>query len=294
MTRVEAFVEKLRAKTPLSDDVVDAELVFSEIPAKKVPETIPQPPAELRETALANLVELVLKNQPRLNYLARQPVMQRELIPRLLGIALAGYAAFGVVLAMLFCLAGIWPELNSLAAWLEGGCNGPLVTFEATTGVWTHWLDGSALHLILAYSIGMCAAIGVCLPSFYFYGLLAGLKTSMLQVAAHALKAAATSAIALLGILPIYLAGVLGLVVFEFPRSGVDLALTWGLTLPFVAGLLGVNSLYTGFVDLSDTLPFAGRWERVLFLKRLMVAWCGCFTAVTPVMIYTLWQWSAG
>ena len=37
---------------------------------------------------------------------------------------------------------------------------------------------------------------GICLPSFYFYGLLAGIKTTMLGVTAHAIKGMAAGAVA--------------------------------------------------------------------------------------------------
>ncbi len=58
----------------------------------------------------------------------------------------------------------------------------------------------------------------VCLPSFYFYGLLAGVKISFLQVVAHCLKGQAATAIMLIGILPIYVAIALGMLIFR--RSG--------------------------------------------------------------------------
>ena len=58
-------------------------------------------------------------------------------------------------------------------------------------------------------------ATGVCLPSFYFYGLLAGVKLSMLQATAHAVKCLAVTAVVLVGALPIYVAVMrLGMIVF--------------------------------------------------------------------------------
>jgi len=86
----------------------------------------------------------------------------------------------------------------------------------------------------------------VCLPSLYFYSLLAGLRMSLTEVVLHTLKAKAVSAVALVGILPIYAALVLGAVVFVNAQI-VQSALGVGLILPFVAGLWGTRSLYDGF-----------------------------------------------
>ncbi len=63
-----------------------------------------------------------------------------------------------------------------------------------------------SVGLWLAYSLGLVAATGICLPSFYFYGLLAGVKMTFLQVVTHCLKGQAATAIMLIGILPIYVA----------------------------------------------------------------------------------------
>ena len=60
---------------------------------------------------------------------------------------------------------------------------------------------------------------------------------------------------------------------------------------PFAAGLFGANSLYTGFTGLADVLPAERRCRRACFLRRLVVSWSFCYTAVTPVMIYTLWEY---
>ncbi|MFO0948613.1 MAG: hypothetical protein U1D30_22265 [Planctomycetota bacterium] len=51
-----------------------------------------------------------------------------------------------------------------------------------------HWWNGQAIKLLLAYNFGLIAAVGVCLPSFYFYGLLAGVRMSMLEVAVLAMR----------------------------------------------------------------------------------------------------------
>jgi hypothetical protein len=112
----------------------------------------------------------------------------------------------------------------------------------------------------------------------------------MLEVAVHATKGMASAAVAAIGILPIYVALVLGTLVFGLPQPAVQLECLLGMSLPFIAGLWGTRSLYLGFVALGDTLPADRRCRRACFLRRLVVSWCACLTAVTPVMIYTLWE----
>ncbi|HEY7158759.1 MAG TPA: hypothetical protein VH575_32745, partial [Gemmataceae bacterium] len=67
-------------------------------------------------------------------------------------------------------------------------------------------------------------------------------------------------------------------------------ALLVGLALPFLAGVWGVRSIYVGFLGLADTLPPERRCRRTCFLRRLTVAWAAVYTAVTPVMIWSLYQ----
>jgi hypothetical protein len=147
---------------------------------------------------------------------------------------------------------------------------------------------------VLAYNLGLVGATGICLPSFYFYGLLAGIRISMLDVTAHAMKGMAVTAIVLVGLLPIYVAVALGMVVFRAPASWLGGSLYLGLALPFIAGLWGVWSLYTGFVRLADTLPPERCHARNCFLRRLVAAWSACYTAVTPLAVYALWKALAG
>jgi len=115
------------------------------------------------------------------------------------------------------------------------------------------------------------------------------LRMSLTEVVLHTLKAKAVSAVALVGILPIYAALVLGAVVFVNAQI-VQSALGLGLILPFVAGLWGTRSLYVGFGELCDRMPKEFQANRACFLRRVILAWCGCYTAVAPVMIATVWQ----
>jgi len=246
----------------------------------------------INENSTFGLVELLLKDQPRFNDITRQPAAQRRTIPGLLAIGLGGYSIFALVLSAVFCFAGLWPRLIPLTEWLEGALRFPVEVMPLEAGgIWHVWRSGQALHLTLAYVLGLVGAIGICLPSFYFYSLLAGVRTSMLQVATSALNGLASGAIAVLGILPIYLAVMLGLVILKAPAQQVQAACLVGMTLPFLAGLYGTRALYLGFTSLADTIPENRRGSRERFLRRLLLAWSGCYSTVTPVMIFALWEY---
>jgi hypothetical protein len=219
-----------------------------------------------------DLVELMLKERKRLDELIRDESLAPELIPKLLAVALVGFTIFGVAATLILNL------VTSLPPWV------PRV----------RWSDGTWANLTLAYAVGLVAATGVCLPSFYFYGLLAGVKLSMLQSTAHAVKCLAVTSVVLVGALPIYVAVSLGMIVFSAPAELLRSTTTLGLALPFLAGLWGVRTLFLGFTEFADTLPVCRKFERACFLRRLTVAWAGCYTAVTPLMIIWLWTRFSG
>ena len=148
----------------------------------------------------------------------------------------------------------------------------------------------SSIGVWLAYTLGFIAATCICLPTFYFYGLLAGVKLSVMQVTAHIMKATVGTALALLGILPIYFAIMLGAVVFHFQEELVRRSIILGLALPFLAGLWGVGYLYRSFSGLADTMPAKRRCQRECFLRRLTFACTFNYAVVAPVMIYFLWN----
>ena len=219
---------------------------------------------------------MLLKDRARLDQLLRDENEQRALIPRLLAVALAGFAIYGVVATIV--LNAFWTTYHVWWQWVPAA----------------NWRELNAGNLMLAYTIGLIAANGICLPSFYFYSLLAGVRTTMLSVAAQALKGMAAGAIALVGILPIYMALALSAIVFPTPPALVEAWVLLGLALPFLAGVWGAGCLYEGFVGFSDTIPASCRKNRECFLRRLILTWCGCYTFVTPLMIYTLWNHFSG
>jgi hypothetical protein len=239
-----------------------------------VADVLPAGEPKADEHTLLGLTELLLKHPKRVDALARDEGRQGDLIPRFLAVTLVAFGAFS--LALVLMLAYVPHEAV------------PMVIRDRWTGG-----VGAGVSLWLAYTVGMIAASGVCLPSFYFFGLLAGVRASALQVTGHLMKGKASTAIMLLGILPIYVALGLGLIVFEAPAELLEVALYYGLALPFVAGLWGVWSIHRGFQGLADTLPACRRAHRACFLRRLTFAWSACYSVVTPVMIYTLWKFFA-
>lgn len=228
-------------------------------------------PPGVNEHSILGLAELLLKAPAQLDAWTRDPARQAELIPRLLLLALGCIALFSVVLAALLLSTR---DLRAVPAILEG--------WDGSTG--------RAVALGLAYPVGMVAATGLCLPTFYFFGLLAGVRITVLQVTAHVLKGKAATAIFLLALTPIYLAVTLGLLIFHADARALSVALAVGLALPFLAGLWGVRSIYVGFLPLADTLPPERRSRRAVFLRRLTAAWAAIYTIVTPVMIWSLYQ----
>jgi hypothetical protein len=231
------------------------------------------PSSDEGELSTIGVIEMLLKDREGLDRLLRDEDRQRELIPRMLAVSLIGFTVYGVIATAL---------LNAFTA--QSGMWLPYVP----AATWNSW---SAANLTLSFTLGLIAANGICLPSFYFYGLLAGIQTTMLGVTAHALKGMAAGGVALVGLLPIYAAAALTALVFPGFMGGAMFWSAFGLMLPFVAGLWGAFSLYQGFVGLADTMCESRRWKRECFLRRLIFAWCGCFTFVTPVVIYSLWDW---
>ena len=221
------------------------------------------------------MTELLLKDPGRLDHLAREQGRQSSFVPSFLAIGLASFGLFALVLVL---------TLNAAPA---EALPAPLV------GLWTTHSAEAAIALWVAYTLGFTLATGVCLPSFYFYGLLAGVRVSWLQGTTLVMKGQAATAMMLLGILPVYLAAALGAIVFGMPPDRLRIVLVIGLGLPFIAGLWGVRSIYVGFLSLADTLPPDRLADRECWLRRLTLACSACYTAVCPVMIYTLWRFVA-
>jgi hypothetical protein len=222
--------------------------------------------------SMLGLVDLVLKAPHRLDALAREERQQAGLIPRFLVLALMSFGIHALALSLVLSAVPV----EDLPPFLRER--------------WSRSTVGPALSLGLAYTLGLVAATGVCLPSFYFFGLLSGIRISALQVTSQVLKGKTCTAVMLVGTLPVYAAVALGLIVFGISGPVLRAAVWLGLALPFLAGLYGLYAIYRGLLAYADTLPPERRCRRTCFLRRLTLAWAGCYTAVSPVMIYRLWE----
>jgi hypothetical protein len=253
-----------------------ARLMQGEVPlVVAAPEEPPSPEVEADEHSILGLTELLLKDPDRIDRLAREEDEQPFLIPRFLAVGLTSFSLFALALALTFGAAPAtalpWPLAET----------------------WKTRPTEAGLALWLAYALGFTLTTGVCLPSFYFYALLAGVRVSWLQVTAQVMRGQGSTAIMLMGILPVYLAVALGAIVFGAPPEVLKVVLTIGLLLPFAAGLWGIRAIYIGFLGLSDTLPPERRGQRERWLRRLTAACSACYTAVCPLLIYTLWTYFA-
>jgi hypothetical protein len=238
---------------------------------------------------LLALVELVLKNPGRLHRLLRESHGQLNLLWRLLTISLLSFALYGVAMSLVLASTGQWPQLAHVPTWLAAD-DWPLIEFRsANRGSLDPQLARGAFELTTAYALGLIAATGVCLPSLYFYCLLSGIRLTMVDVVLHAVKAKAVSAVALVGILPLYVAVAMGAAVFGAPLVTLHSALYLGLALPFLAGLWGTQSLYQGFSLVAASCTSQPE-SRQCFLRRLVLSWSVLYAAIVPVMVYSLWE----
>ena len=238
------------------------------------------------------LVELLLKNRRGLHQVLRSHATHAVLLPRLLAISLAGFVLFGVTMSLVLTVAGRWPSLTAIATWIETPRAGLLsfATIDSSWGKLGPWISGKTLVFTGAYAFGLVAASGVALPSLYFYCLLAGVRMTMLEVVVHAVKSKAIAAVALVGILPIYVAAAMGVLIFDVGEFWLRMTLLLGLMLPFIAGFWGTASLYQGFSQLCDTMPADRVAQRECFMRRLVLSWSACYSAIMPVMIFSLWE----
>ena len=237
------------------------------------------------------LLELILKDPVTLDRMIRRPELQSELIPRFVAVSLIGFVFFGVAMTLVLGAAAMWPRLFPIDAVLSG-TEPTILRYEEipSNPLLSPWLNGQALRLIIAYATGLIAATGICLPSLYFYGLLAGVRMSMMDVVIHSLKSKAVAAVTLVGILPIYAAFGLAIAIFPLQEQPRNIVLQLGLVLPFIAGLSGTWSLYRGLSMLTDTMTADRRFQRECFLQRLVLSWALVYSAVSPVLIFTIWQ----
>lgn len=234
-----------------------------------IPTDLPLHPPAASVLSEPSLVDLLLRDRDQADRACADPATAARLLPRFIGLSALGIGAWSVVHGLLLSLST--QQLNP-----HGLFGAPItVTIPA---------------LFLAYEGALTGAQVAGLPTFSFYGLMAGFRTHAWRIATESLRARATAALVLMGLLPVYLAVGLGLVLL-FPEPG-GVGAAWqalvlgigGFTLPFVAGLAAPASLLRVFRKLAheaeDGRPGQGRRPMPLLLA---MAWSAVFSVMAPL-----------
>lgn len=200
------------------------------------------------------VLEALIRSQSDLDRLLRDNDRIGGAIRVLLSVSVAGLTLHGLVLAAVATALGV-ADLFSFA-----------------------WMP-------LAFVTSFLGAISICLPSFYFYTQLSGLDASFRLITAQALRAQATTAVFVLGVLPFYaalaLAAAIGLIVNGEAVIGI------GAGLPFFVGLIGLKAVYDGFSRLSSSLERT-HLRRGAYLRRMVLCWGAVYTAVAPIALWRI------
>jgi hypothetical protein len=220
------------------------------------------------------LFEVLLKAPARLDAFLREPALVGKLLAGFTVLVAAGYGLYGLALGLLL-LAGPRAGVPELL--------GPL-----WSGDWR-----SAAALAATYPAGLLAATLLCWPSYWYFAQLGGARLSPAQTLAHSLKGKAAAAVLLLGLLPIYAIGSLGLITAGAPAGVLQAAGYAGLLLPFVGGLRGAVSIYNGFEAVVRAMPARVQRQRYMLPSWLVLMWAALFTLAAPLTLYTVWGWLA-
>jgi hypothetical protein len=204
--------------------------------------------------------ELVLSEGRPMDDLVMDDSRLTTTVQKLLMVSMLGLMIYGVVV-------GIAADTASLGTWFSQG----------TPAFW----------MPFAFSGAFLAALGICLPSFYFYTQLSGLDASFRLITAQSLRVQARTSVVLLGVLPFYTAVALGAHLGFDWGLGVDGVVLIGMFLPFAVGLIGIVTLYRSFKRLVERLPITHE-RRGNIVLRLVLCWGAVFSAVAPVALWRL------
>ena len=212
-------------------------------------------------TAL-DLVNWMLTDRPRFREALADEDLQQQLLPRLLAIATGSFFAYGLIM---------WVVV-------------------ATTGAHLPFMSGrpGVFSIPLAYALGIVGAVGICLPSFWFFAIQCGFRLTLRNIVIAIAGGQALTSIFLIGILPVYAAFILGA---ERLGGGVEALSSWtviGLLLPLGAGLIGAAELNDWFTGLASTLPAEARARREGVVEFLGLWSTGLYVVVAPVLVYQL------
>jgi hypothetical protein len=201
------------------------------------------------------LLTWLLKDRHRLRRAIHNPTQGEALLLPLLAITVVTLGAFGAVITFIL----------------------PFLTHNSPQPA-----------MSLAYVIGFPAALGVCLPSLYFYSLQCGLQPSLRMIVIRCLASQAYTGLLLLGILPVYGAVALAIGIGQVSLAARGTCVAVGLALPFLAGLFGAYELYLGFRELSAALPAEVRARRRGMVVLLAVWSTALYASVVGVLVFRL------
>lgn len=217
------------------------------------------------EHGLSTLVHWMLHDRPRLRREINRPSVQADALQRLLALAVGTLFVYGLIMWAAYHVTGTH---SSVFGPRDGSSLGPAA-------------------VAIAYPVGLVGALGICLPSYYFYTLQCGFVPSLRRIVINTIAGQAATGMYLFGIVPIYVAIMLGVSVIS---SGVDTPVLCaiGLLLPAVAGLHGVREIYEGFLqhraDRGEQEGGRGPYAAVV----LAALSAGLYVVVTPVLVYRL------
>lgn len=223
------------------------------------------------DTERISTFELLVQRRELAAEACAHPESAARLLPRLVGVSAAGILAYAVVHGTVLTLTDS--------------------TFQPVGLVQQGWATRVAT-LALAYGAGLFGAQVVSLPSAYFYALQSGVRTHGWRIAVEAMRAQASAAVVLLGLLPVYFAAGLGTIAMSLHSStNFFVQGVVGYTLPFVGGLVGTAGLVRAFSQIAaENQPTGSRspWPVLLVL-----AWSALFTALAPLgvaRVLLLWN----
>lgn len=204
---------------------------------------------------------LLLRDELAIDAAVGDPSGASRMLPPLVGITAAGFAAHAL------CVAGTaWPALGAVDALRLGG----------------GWA--------LASTGGFFAAVSAGLPICWFYGVVATIRAPAWRLAVELVRIQAVGSVVLAGVVPFWLSLGLGLHLL----AGVEvyhfepwMQLTYAL--PFLCGLPGLLGLYRAFRRMRAALGHEGTlpalvltaWWVVQFLITAPAAIRALFAALT-------------
>jgi hypothetical protein len=215
---------------------------------------------------VGTLLNWMLADRARFREVLADPDDQERVLPRLLGIATSSLFLYGLVMWVVVAATGTELPFMTGAA---GGRPGNL-------------------SFAFAYSLGIVGAVGICLPSFYFFALQCGFRPTLRNIVVAVAGGQALTSIFLIGILPIFAALILGVERLGGNSEALAVWTKLGLLLPLVAGLVGAAELHEWFTGLAVTLPDDARARREGVVSFLGLWSTALYVVVAPVLVYQL------